>query len=59
MSAETDIEEILIEAYGYGLREEVMETASKIMKENPKIRRVDAYQQAYYEWIKWNQLRRK
>jgi len=52
MSAETDIEEILIEAYGYGLREEVMETASKIMKENPKIRRVDAYQQAYYEWIK-------
>jgi len=30
----------------------VMETASKIMKENPKMRRVDAYQQAYYEWIK-------
>jgi len=52
MSAETDIEEILIEAYGHGLREEVMQTASEIMKENPKMRRVDAYQQAYYEWIK-------
>ena len=52
MSAETDIEELLIEAHAYGLREEVMETARQIMQDNPKIRRVDAYHQAFYDWVK-------
>ena len=52
MSEEKDIEEILIESHSYGLRTEVMETASKIMGSNPKIRRIDAYQQAFNEWCK-------
>jgi hypothetical protein len=41
-----------MEAHSYGLRNEVIETASKIMSSNPKIRRVDAYQQAFKEWVK-------
>lgn len=52
MTAEEEIEEILIEASAAGLRSEVMEWARKVMDENPKMRRVDAYQQAYYEWVK-------
>ena len=52
MTAEEEIEEILIEAAAVGLRSEVMDWARKVMNENPKMRRVDAYQQAYYEWVK-------
>ena len=52
MTAEEEIEEILIEADAVGLRSEVMEWARKEMDKNPKMRREDAYQQAYYEWVK-------
>ena len=35
MSAEEQIEEILLEADSYGLRIEVLDTAKKLMDENP------------------------
>jgi|TARA_B110000908_G_scaffold19809_1_gene22362 hypothetical protein len=47
MSEEKDIEEILIEASAHNLRTEVMDLASTKLKENPKMRKVDAYQKAY------------
>lgn len=52
MSNEEIIEELLVEASAYGLRFEVLATARQILEENPKIDRVDAYQEAYDEWIK-------
>ena len=52
MSNEEIIEEILVEASGYGLRIEVLDTARKLLEQNPKMDRVDAYQEAYDEWIK-------
>jgi len=52
MTESEEIEEILMESSSYGLRIEVMETASKIMGSNPKMRKVDAYQQAFKEWVK-------
>lgn len=52
MSNEQQIEEILTEASAFGLRIEVIETARKIMDELPSIDKVDAYQQAFLEWVK-------
>lgn len=52
MTHEEQIEEILIEAHAHGLRIEVMEWARKEMEENPQMRRVDAYELAYREWVK-------
>ena len=52
MTSEEQIEEILIEASAYGLREEVMEWAKKEMKENPSIQKVEAYELAFKEWVK-------
>jgi len=52
MTSEEEIEEILYEASAYGLRTEVMDSANKEMEENPNLSKVDAYQRAYYEWIK-------
>ena len=52
MTESEEIEEILMEASAYGLRTEVMDWARKEMKENPKMRRVDAYHQAFNEWVK-------
>lgn len=52
MTEEREIEEILMESHSFGLRNEVMKTASEIMGNNPKIRRVDAYHQAFNEWCK-------
>ena len=46
------IEEILYEAGKYGLLSEVIDTARKIMIEDPKIDRVSAYEQAFDEWVK-------
>lgn len=46
------IEEILLEAHAFGLDYEVNEWAKKLIKENPNMPKVDAYQEAYYEWIK-------
>ena len=52
MTESEEIEEILMESSSYGLRVEVMNTAAEIMGSNPKMRRVDAYQQAFNEWVK-------
>ncbi len=47
MTTESQIEEILFEAHAYGMRKEVLQMASDIIRDNPKINKVDAYQQAY------------
>ena len=52
MSEEEQIEEILEEANAYNLRYEVMETATKLLKENNNLSELDAYVTAYHEWIK-------
>ena len=46
------IEEILLEAHAFGLEYEVDKLAKKLLKKNPKMSKVDAYQEAYNEWIK-------
>ena len=51
MSEEEQIEEILEEANAYNLRQEVKDTAEKILKENYMISRIDAYVKAYHEII--------
>ena len=45
------IEEILEEANAYNLRQEVKDTAEKILKENDMFSRIDAYVKAYHEII--------
>jgi len=45
-----DIELILEEASGWGLRYEVEQTAKQLIEEGRDV--VSAYQDAYYEWIK-------
>ena len=45
-----DIELILEEASGWGLRYEVEQTAKQLIEEGSDL--VSAYQDAYYEWIK-------
>ena len=52
MTESEQIEEILHEASAFGLRTEVMDWAQKEMKENPKLRKVDAYEIAFNEWVK-------
>ena len=53
MSEAEQIEEILQEANAYGLKYEVMETATKILKdEGDDISELSAYVIAYHEWIK-------
>jgi hypothetical protein len=52
MTESEHIEEILHEASAYGLRSEVLEFAKKEMEKNPKMRKVDAYEIAYNEWVK-------
>ena len=52
MTESEHIEEILHEASAFGLRTEVLEWARKEMKQNPKMRKVDAYEIAYKEWVK-------
>ena len=51
MSEEEQIEEILEEANAYNLRQEVKDTAEKILKENDMFSRIDAYVKAYHELI--------
>lgn len=52
MTEEKMIEEILYESHSVGLRSEVMSRASDIMgSTDSRIRRVDAYQQAYNELV--------
>lgn len=52
ISEEVQIEEILTEANGYNLRQEVLTTAKIFIKDDPELSRVAAHQMAYMEWIK-------
>ncbi len=53
MSEQQQIDEILLEANAYGLKWEVMETATKILKdEGDAISELSAYVIAYDKWIK-------
>lgn len=52
MTAEEQIEEILLEADSYGLWREVLDDAKKLMEENPKRDRVSAYEEAFNDWVK-------
>ena len=52
MTESAQIEEILIESYAYGMRDEVMEWAKKELEQNPNMRKVDAYELAFQEWCK-------
>ena len=49
---EEHIEVILEEANGYGLRIEVEQWAMQLLKEDHDLSRLEAYVQAYNEWIK-------
>ena len=49
---EEHIEIILEEANGYGLRIEVEQWAMQLLKEDHDLSRLEAYVQAYNEWIK-------
>jgi hypothetical protein len=49
---EFQIEQILMEAGAYGLRNEVDHYAKKLLKRNPLSSRVNAYVKAYHEIIK-------
>ena len=50
MTAEEQIEEILMEASAYGLRLEVMEWAKRFMEEGKD--KLIAYEMAFNEWVK-------
>jgi hypothetical protein len=50
LEEQMDIELILTEASAYGLSAEVEEYAQKYLSEGCTM--VEAYQHAYYEWIK-------
>ena len=52
MSEQQQIEEILQEANAYNLKYEVMETATKLIKEESDISELSAYVIADHEWIK-------
>ena len=49
---EETIELILEEANAYGLRIEVEQWAMQLLKEDMDLSRLEAYVQAYNEWIK-------
>lgn len=50
MTAEEQIEELLMEASAYGLRNEVIEWAKKFMSEGCD--KLIAYELAFNEWVK-------
>ena len=52
LNDEEDIELLLEAANNYGLRIEVEQWAMQLLKEDPDISRLEAYVQAYNEWIK-------
>ena len=52
MSEQQQIDEILLEANAYGLKWEVMDTATRSLKENDTISELQAYVNAYNDWIK-------
>ena len=52
LNDEEDIELLLEEANAYGLRWEIDSTAKQMMEQNPMLPKLEAYVQAYNEWIK-------
>jgi hypothetical protein len=50
MTTEEQIEEILYEAHAYGVRQEVLNMARKLINEGAK--KIDAYHLAYNQCIK-------
>ena len=52
LNDEEDIELLLEEANAFGLRWEVDNTAREKIKQNPRVSKLEAYVQAYNEWIK-------
>ena len=52
LNDEEDIELLLEEANNYGLRIEVEQWAIQLLKEDPDLSRLEAYVQAYNEWVK-------
>ena len=52
LNNEEDIELLLEEANAYGLRIEIEQWAIQLLKEDPDLPRLEAYVQAYNEWIK-------
>jgi len=48
----TQIELILEEANAHGLRQEVIQTATKFMNQQPNLKELDAYFMSFSEWIK-------
>ena len=52
LNDEEDIELLLEEANGFGLRIEVEQWAIQLLKEDPDLPRLEAYVQSYNEWIK-------
>ena len=46
-----DIEAILYEAFAYGIRREVIDTASKLITSNKFIDLVQAYEQAFRQHV--------
>ena len=52
LNDEEDIELLLEEANAYGLRIEVEQWAMQLLKEDADLSRLEAYVQAYNEWIK-------
>lgn len=52
MTNEEIIQEILFEAGTHGLLNEVLETAKKLMDQEPSLDRALAYEIALKEWVK-------
>ena len=52
LNNEEDIELLLEEANAFGLRWEIDSTAKQMMEQNPILPKLEAYVQAYNEWIK-------
>jgi hypothetical protein len=52
LSEAEQIEEILQEANGYGLRSEVKQWARQFIDRDPKLTKIAAYQMSYDEWVK-------
>ena len=57
MIAEEQIEEILMEAHSYGIREEVIEAGKVIQHDNPKLTQLESIERAFSQLLsKWTPL---
>ena len=51
MIAEEQIEEILMEAHSYGIREEVIEASKVIQHDNPKLTQLESIERAFKQLL--------